>query len=462
MSKFSLKQFIRDEHGSITAFVLVMFLTMVVGGGMGVDFMRHESERSMLQSALDRGVLAAASYEVEDEDVDIEQRVISYVHSSKFLKNRNPELLVASDITINSRQVAATGSYAINTFFLKIIGITTLTVSASSAAKITRGEIEISLILDNSGSMDGAKMQNLKDAANDFIDLMLNEETIDYTTISLIPFAAQVNAGPILAEQFNLDRWHDYSWCFALGASDYEGTSLSQETLFTQEQHYFRGQLGTHECPDSPIIPFSNSPARLHTAINNMNAGGYTATYAGMKWGAALLDPAAQPVLTSLAANGVVDPNFIGRPAAWDSEVAAKFIIIMTDGANTEHKRIKPSSYNHEGTDPWQSQANADYWNERGCSWRNGCSVERVISGSSGDLRLQDICDAAKEDIPGSNVDRITVFTIGFDVSEGSNPYNYMRNCASSESKFYHVENTDLATAFKQIAGSITKLKLTD
>ena len=118
MSKFSLKQFIRDEHGSITAFVLVMFLTMVVGGGMGVDFMRHESERSMLQSALDRGVLAAASYEVEDEDVDIEQRVISYVHSSKFLKNRNPELLVASNITINSRQVAVTGSYAINTFFL--------------------------------------------------------------------------------------------------------------------------------------------------------------------------------------------------------------------------------------------------------------------------------------------------------------------------------------------------------
>lgn len=75
---------------------------------------------------------------------------------------------------------------------------------------------------------------------------------------------------------------------------------------------------------------------------------------------------------------------------------------------------------------------------------------------------MLDICDAAKEDIPGTGIDRITVFTIGFDVSEGSNPYNYMRDCASSESKFYHVENTDLATAFKQIAGSITKLKLTD
>lgn len=462
MSNSGLKRFIRDEHGSITAFVLVMFLTMIVGGGMGVDFMRHESERSMLQDALDRGVLAAASYEVEDKDVDIEQRVISYVHSSKFLEGRNPKFEIDTNITINSRQVAATGSYAINTFFLRIVGITTLTVYARSAAEITRGEIEISLILDNSGSMAGSKIQDLRDAANEFIDLMLNEETVDYTTISLIPFTAQVNAGAVLAGQYNLDEWHNYSWCFAFDDSDYESTSLSQVTSFTQEQHFYRGQRSTHECPDSTIIPFSNSPANLHTAINNMDAGGYTATYAGMKWGAALLDPSAQPVLAALADSGNVDPAFIGRPAAWDREEAAKFIIIMTDGANTEHRQIEPNTYNHENTESWQSQDNADYWDQRSCSRFADCSTESVTSGAEGDSRLQDICDAAKVNIPGTSVDRITVFTIGFDVAEGSNPYNYMRDCASSESKFYHVENTDLTTAFKQIANSITKLKLTD
>ncbi len=461
-----LKLFLQNDDGAITPFVIVMFLTMVVGGGMGVDFMRHESERAALQDALDRGVLAAASYDVSDYEtsanvtIDLEARVASYVTSSDILRGRNPNLVITSNISELSRQVTASGSYDINTFFLKIIGITTLPVIARATAISSVNEVEISLILDNSGSMGGQKIRDLKTAANTFIDLVLTEKTAAHTTVSLIPFAAQVNAGSVLAAEYNLAAWHRYNWCFEFDAGDYTTTSLSQDTRFQQEQQYYRGESGTYECPAATILPFSNDPAALHSAINDMQAGGFTATYAGMKWGAALLDPNSQPVVTSLIANGVVDPIFAGRPLPWEDR-GLKFIVLMTDGANTLHKRIQPRYYNQTGTSSWRSQDNADFWNVRWC----GDNCTEVVTGSTeGDSRLDAICSSAKAPIPGGSSlkQRIIIYTIGFDISRGSNPYLKMRDCASSESRFYHVGTSDLTAAFVQIAKSINKLKLSN
>ncbi|MEM9780050.1 MAG: Tad domain-containing protein, partial [Pseudomonadota bacterium] len=57
-----LKKFEEDERGSVLAFVVVMFVFMILAAGMAVDFIRHETARADLQNALDRGVLAAAAF----------------------------------------------------------------------------------------------------------------------------------------------------------------------------------------------------------------------------------------------------------------------------------------------------------------------------------------------------------------------------------------------------------------
>ena len=55
-----LKQFGRDEDGSIIVLTLLLLFGMLIVGGMAVDFMRYESRRAQLQSVSDRAVLAAA------------------------------------------------------------------------------------------------------------------------------------------------------------------------------------------------------------------------------------------------------------------------------------------------------------------------------------------------------------------------------------------------------------------
>ncbi|MEP2184756.1 Tad domain-containing protein, partial [Roseibium sp.] len=55
-----LRRFAREEDGLVTLFAILMILLMILLGGVGVDLMRHERERSRVQAVADRAVLAAA------------------------------------------------------------------------------------------------------------------------------------------------------------------------------------------------------------------------------------------------------------------------------------------------------------------------------------------------------------------------------------------------------------------
>ena len=55
-----LSRFAREDDGLVTILALFMIMMMVAVGGIQLDFMRHEMERSRLQAVSDRAVLAAA------------------------------------------------------------------------------------------------------------------------------------------------------------------------------------------------------------------------------------------------------------------------------------------------------------------------------------------------------------------------------------------------------------------
>ena len=64
------------------------------------------------------------------------------------------------------------------------------------------------------------------------------------------------------------------------------------------------------------------------------------------------------------------------------------------------------------------------------------------------------VCNRAKNN-------GVTVFTIGFDVSNNAAAKTQMSNCASSPSHFYDVSGLDINTAFQSIATAIQKIRLT-
>ena len=214
-----LKQFGRDEDGSIIVMTLVLLIVMLVLGGMAVDFMRFESRRALLQSVADRAVLSAASL---DQSLDGEEVIIDF-----FAKADHDGMIVGRPTV---EKVPGTGSsfvsvdsrIDVNTFYLRLIGIDTLTAPARAEAVQGTGNVEISLVLDISGSMgnnvtvdepvldadgdpllnaDGdvitqtvtrTKMYLLQQAASQFVDDLLIEDFEDQISINLIAYSQQV------------------------------------------------------------------------------------------------------------------------------------------------------------------------------------------------------------------------------------------------------------------------------
>ena len=54
-------RFRREEDGSLIVFSLFIFVAMLMFGGIAVDLMIYENERTHIQNSTDRAVLAAAN-----------------------------------------------------------------------------------------------------------------------------------------------------------------------------------------------------------------------------------------------------------------------------------------------------------------------------------------------------------------------------------------------------------------
>ncbi|WP_417206566.1 pilus assembly protein TadG-related protein [Antarctobacter sp.] len=201
MLRSKLVRFRTREDGNITIFSVMMALLILVISGAAVDIMRFEATRAVLQTNMDRAVLAAADL----DQVQTSDAVIAdYMHKAGM-----DHVLTGSEVTygFNHRTVKAWGETTIPTFFLKMSGYDELSPPAISVAEEKISNVEISLVLDISGSMRyNDRMTKLKPAAQAFVSKVMTDQTEGVTTLNLVPFAGQVNPGDILFDYFRGER----------------------------------------------------------------------------------------------------------------------------------------------------------------------------------------------------------------------------------------------------------------
>ncbi len=214
------------EDGSMIVFALFLFVIMLMIGGMAVDLMRFESTRARLQSTLDRAVLAAADL---DQRLDPTGVVYDYFTKGRLL---NQLTHVEVTETMNSRSVRALAEMGMNTFFMRMVGYPTLTAPAAGRAIESVSDIEIILVLDVSGSMkSNQRLANLRDAANEFVDAILAEDSENRISIGIVPFNGQINLGPTLRAQYRTfdDHGVNNSNCVDLPPAAYVTADLSTD-----------------------------------------------------------------------------------------------------------------------------------------------------------------------------------------------------------------------------------------
>ncbi|WP_068114504.1 TadE/TadG family type IV pilus assembly protein [Tropicimonas marinistellae] len=380
-----VRRFRQDEDGAFVVFTLYILLCMLMAVGMAIDTVRFENARAKLQNTLDRAVLAAASL---DQSLDAEDVVEDY-----FKKAGLEDYLddVDVDANVNARTVSATASAKIGTMFMDMVGIETLTAPASGTATESIGDLEIALVLDNSGSMRGTRLSLLKPAARDFIDAVARDdtETDSTTAISIVPFATQVSAGSDLLGQISTTADHNYSHCVTFEDADFYAVDMPSTTTYRQTGHFDRQSASSNSykpsnsnliCPvdDSRhITPWSTDATYLKGRIDDMTANGWTSIEIGTKWGAALLDPSMRDVLTDLADEGVADDALRGQPFEYSRYNTMKVLVVMSDGANTQQYDIKDGYRN--GDSPVYSiscTTTETYWSRKRNKWITKTTTE--------------------------------------------------------------------------------------
>lgn len=187
------RRYAQDTKGTIAVAFGIMAPLLIGMVGMSLDYSQAYLVRSRLAQALDAAALAAAAYSADE--AEIEQRV------QDFFDANYPEEKLGFTfdpiVEVNGDEVHVTGNATYYTMFLKVLGITTIDVSASTTVVREIQGLEVALVLDNTGSMaTNDNIGALKTGTENFINILFdNASDPDNIRIGMVPFANTVRVG---------------------------------------------------------------------------------------------------------------------------------------------------------------------------------------------------------------------------------------------------------------------------
>lgn len=196
-----MRRFACDTHGNIaiiSAFVIPLLLLITFGG---IDLHRATTVKSNLQDALDAATLAAAR---SNHTTNAEITTVGLASLRANLAPFSDITLVANQTTFTlnaSGAVIANARVNVNVIvaniILPLVGRGTgdsITVAAHSEVVRASQNVEVALILDTTGSMAGTKIADLKLAAKDLVDIVVQPvQTPWYSKVSIVPYSMAVN-----------------------------------------------------------------------------------------------------------------------------------------------------------------------------------------------------------------------------------------------------------------------------
>jgi Flp pilus assembly protein TadG len=193
----------RGNVAMIFGLSLPVLILMTVGG---VDIHRASTVRVNLQDALDAATLAAARSPYT-ANTDIQRVGLAALKAN--LKAYPNITLREADTTfvLNSDDVVVASSKVdvktlVANIFLPPYGKFMddyIKVGAHSEVDRSSRNVEVSLVLDVTGSMSGDRITALIDAAKDLVDLVVQDvQTPYYSKVALVPYSNSVNPDPYL------------------------------------------------------------------------------------------------------------------------------------------------------------------------------------------------------------------------------------------------------------------------
>lgn len=504
-TRLFLALFRRDEDGAIFVFTLFILLLMLIVSGMAVDFMRFESRRAALQGCVDNAVLAAANLDRAGTESEVRAIAEDWAEAGDCQGNLDGPAF-AKTLT-GQRTVSATAKMPVNTFFLRLVGIDSLTAAAEATAIEGIGNIEISLVIDISGSMRfNDRIVELKKAAQSFAGKVLDPANGGTVSLNIIPYAGQTNPGRYMFDYIAAQRQDTYllSAYEALYDDDAAGVMVPYASLnaFLDDNgidpdHMYpnvssclemeHAQVSGGVVTDARDFGYSGLPPVGRAQVPHFMNWAISPD-GDMDWGWCPQDDTsiryAQQVLGDKTVSGTL-AHWIENLQMHDgtgTHYGMKYGLALLDPTSQDEFTHlvgkgeipsdfdgRPSAYNDGKTLKYivlmtdgkitEQVRPVDGLAEENLvtALRNQSSSNRtnIASASENIQSFYALCNLAKD--PTRNV---VVYTVAFEAP--SDAQTQMENCASSPGHFNNTSGAGLTDVFNAIAEQITELRLTE
>jgi Flp pilus assembly protein TadG len=200
-----VQRFGASTRGNVAMIFAISLPVLVMITMGGVDINRAATVRVNLQDALDAATLAAARSTATTE---ADLTAIGTKALKANLQNYPNINLASATFTLNADQIViANATVNVKTLVANIVLPPygkllddTLPVGAHSEVNRSSKNIEVGLVLDITGSMAGQRIADLKTAAAQLVDIVVQaQQTPYYTRMAIVPYSIGVNVGSYAA-----------------------------------------------------------------------------------------------------------------------------------------------------------------------------------------------------------------------------------------------------------------------
>ncbi len=445
------------RKGNAAILFALSIIPLVGATGAAVDYSLANASRTSMQKALDSTALALAKLmPLTQAQLDTQGWQIFTASLGNISVNITPSNLQITMPESGRLVLNVSGQYQPS--ISGVIGINNFPVGASAEVTWGIGKIEVALVLDNSGSMDGQRITELKKASKNLLNVLKSAAREEGDAkVAIVPFDSRVKVGTQHRNQSWLrwDNWNSENGsCNKSGSSYQTQSACTSQKVCTKSQYtsqsscqsnggswvtatwttantntwdgcvWDRDQSGSpnYDISDAAptttnatkypawqcahglsfpgmvteMMPLTTNWTSLAGRIDQMQPSGYTNITIGLVWGWHALSPT--PVMQ--------------EGAAYNTANLSKFLILLSDGDNTRSRHS---------------------------------STTTTIN-----TRTSSVCTNIKNA-------GIKIYTIR--LIDGN--ATVLRNCASDPSMYYDVQNaSQLSEVFNAIGGQIASLHL--
>ncbi len=500
-----LRQFRDDKRGVLAIVFGMTFPVIIAAMGLGYDLAQGYMVRSRLTHALDAAGLAVAGS--TGTTAQLESRFNAFMRANY----SDEEIGSLKDLHFvkSGNDITVEGTVSVDTSFMKWFGKNHLDVYAVTKIHREIQGVEVALVLDNTGSMAGTKLANLKTASKTLINLLeeaaegsVDEEAVK---IGIVPYTMTVNVG----STYSNATWLDKAGTSAAAKTLFNGATVNRMSLFTSLGRSWGGCVEQRASPYDvteapPTTTNVNTLYMPYFAVDEPDSS--NSTYGGPYYNNYRADNTTSTnwltrqsmttkyngAPTRSGTNGMgyqYGPNagceiqpimrltqdYNALRSRINSMTAVGDTIILTglmwgwhllspsapfyDGVaynSTRYKKIMILMTDGQNSNVVASNSNQSYYSGIGYIWQNriGTTSNNATTRRNVlDAKLATACTNAKNA-------GITIYTVRLETPGDA---TIMRNCATSADMFYDVDDSDdLEDAFEEIANSIQNLRITE